>query len=61
MSGGPASASAPAAAVTGATDPVEVVDLAKTYHPDRPELSVHAVDGVSFSVARGDSMAKRRI
>jgi putative ABC transport system ATP-binding protein len=31
--------------------------LTKVYNPDRPEIAVRAVDDVSFSVARGESVA----
>lgn len=32
-------------------------DVRRTYHADRPELAVRAVDGVSFTVERGESVA----
>jgi putative ABC transport system ATP-binding protein len=37
--------------------PVEVVNLSKVYHADNAALAVRAVDKVSFSVERGDSVA----
>jgi len=40
-----------------AAEPVIVEDLVKVYNPDRPEVAVRAVDGISFRVRRGDSMA----
>jgi putative ABC transport system ATP-binding protein len=40
-----------------AADPVVVEDLVKVYNPDRPELSVRAVDGISFRVRPGESLA----
>jgi putative ABC transport system ATP-binding protein len=36
---------------------IGLVDLRKIYHPDDPELSVRAVDGISFSVQAGESVA----
>lgn len=36
---------------------IEVEDLVKTYNPSRPEIAVRAVDGVSFAVERGESIA----
>jgi putative ABC transport system ATP-binding protein len=39
------------------TAPVAVEDLSKVYNPSRPELSVRAVDRVSFTVAEGQSVA----
>jgi putative ABC transport system ATP-binding protein len=36
---------------------IRVEDLVKIYRPDRPELSVRAVDGLTFEVARGESVA----
>jgi|JI10StandDraft_1071094.scaffolds.fasta_scaffold32936_3 putative ABC transport system ATP-binding protein len=32
-------------------------DLEKVYHEDQPELAVRAVDGISFAVAPGESVA----
>ena len=40
-----------------AAEPVVVEGLVKIYNPDRPEVAVRAVDGISFRVQRGDSMA----
>ena len=40
-----------------ADSPVVIEDLAKVYNPNRPEIAVRAVDGVSFSVPRGSSLA----
>ncbi|MBX3250566.1 MAG: ABC transporter ATP-binding protein [Myxococcales bacterium] len=37
--------------------PVVVEALTKTYHADRAELAVRAVRGVSFRIARGESVA----
>ncbi len=45
------------APVAGPIDPVVVEDLVKVYNPDRPELSVRAVDGISFRVRPGESLA----
>jgi len=39
------------------SDPVVIEDLAKTYHPDDAALRVRAVDGISFRVRRGESLA----
>ena len=39
------------------SDPVVIDDLVKVYNPNRPELSVRAVDGISFRVARGSAVA----
>ena len=36
---------------------IVVEQLNKVYHPDRPEIAVHAVDKVSFSVRHGESVA----
>ncbi|UJR82489.1 ABC transporter ATP-binding protein [Sandaracinus amylolyticus] len=36
---------------------LEVDGLSKIYHPDTPELSVRAVDRVSFAVEAGESLA----
>lgn len=36
---------------------IYVRDLVKVYNPNRPELAVRAVDGVSFSIDRGESVA----
>ncbi len=38
-------------------DPVVVEDLVKVYHPETPELAVRAVDGISFRVRPGESVA----
>ncbi len=38
-------------------DPVVVENLVKVYHPDRPELSVRAVDHISFTVHRSEAVA----
>jgi len=39
-------------------DPViELAQIEKVYHPERPEISVRAVDGVSFKVDAGESIA----
>ena len=40
-----------------ATPPVAVRELSKIYHPDDAELRVVAVDAISFSVPRGESLA----
>ncbi|MAQ17056.1 MAG: macrolide ABC transporter ATP-binding protein [Sandaracinus sp.] len=40
-----------------AGDPVVLEDLTKVYNPDRPELSVRALDGVSLRVGRGEALA----
>lgn len=37
--------------------PVEVIDLVKVYNPKNPELSVRAVDGLSFAIARGSAVS----
>ncbi|MGD8858781.1 MAG: ABC transporter ATP-binding protein [Myxococcales bacterium] len=37
--------------------PVVVEDLSRVYNADRPEIAVRAVDGVSFSIERGESVA----
>jgi putative ABC transport system ATP-binding protein len=37
--------------------PVVIRDLTKVYNPDRPELSVRAVAGISFSVEKSESLA----
>ncbi len=37
--------------------PVVIEELVKVYRADRPDLAVRAVDGISFSVSRGDSLA----
>ncbi len=37
--------------------PVVIEDLTKVYHADRADLVVRAVDGVSFRIERGDSLA----
>jgi len=37
--------------------PVIVDQLVKVYNPNKPELSVRAVDGMSFKVARGEACA----
>ncbi len=34
-----------------------VSELSKVYNPDRPEIAVRAVDGVSFTIGRGESVA----
>jgi putative ABC transport system ATP-binding protein len=39
------------------TPPIVVADLAKVYESGRAELAVRAVDGISFRVARGESVA----
>ncbi len=39
------------------THPVVIDKLVKVYNPNRPELSVRALDGISFSVARGEACA----
>lgn len=40
------------------TDPVlELDQIEKVYNPERPEISVRAVDGVSFKVDAGESIA----
>ena len=36
---------------------IRVEDLVKVYRPDRPELSVRAVDGLTFAIRRGESVA----
>ncbi len=36
---------------------IEALELSRTYRADRPDLAVRAVDRVSFSVARGESVA----
>jgi putative ABC transport system ATP-binding protein len=40
-----------------AADPVVIEDLVKVYNPNRPELAVRAVDGITFRVARGEAVA----
>src|SRR5690606_15449727 len=45
------------AAVSAQADPVVVEDLVKVYHPETPELAVRAVDGISFRVRPGESVA----
>lgn len=40
-----------------ATDPVVVESLVKIYRPDDDALAVRAVDGVSFRMVRGESLA----
>jgi putative ABC transport system ATP-binding protein len=42
---------------TSQPDPVVVEDITKVYHPETPELSVRAVDGISFRVRPGESVA----
>ncbi|MCC6625446.1 MAG: ABC transporter ATP-binding protein [Deltaproteobacteria bacterium] len=37
--------------------PVVIDNLVKIYNPHRPDLAVRALDGVSFSVARGEACA----
>ena len=37
--------------------PVVVESLSKVYHPERPELRVVAVDAISFTIERGESVA----
>jgi putative ABC transport system ATP-binding protein len=39
------------------TPAIEVRELRKIYNPDRPEIAVHAVDGVTFAVEGGESVA----
>jgi putative ABC transport system ATP-binding protein len=40
------------------SDPViELAQIKKVYHPERPEIAVRAVDGVSFRVEPGESIA----
>ncbi|MCC6877968.1 MAG: ABC transporter ATP-binding protein [Sandaracinaceae bacterium] len=36
---------------------VALDDLSKVYNPTRPELAVHAVDSISFSIEHGESVA----
>jgi putative ABC transport system ATP-binding protein len=36
---------------------VAMEDLSKVYNPTRPELAVRAVDGISFSIEHGESVA----
>ena len=36
---------------------ISVDTLVKVYRPDQPELSVRAVDGISFRIPRGESVA----
>ena len=44
--------------MTGAAaEPVVIEALSKTYHPDDPALRVKAVDGISFRIRRGESVA----
>jgi putative ABC transport system ATP-binding protein len=38
-------------------DPVVLENLTKVYHPDDADLAVRAVDGVSFRMRRGESLA----
>jgi putative ABC transport system ATP-binding protein len=38
-------------------DVVVVEDLVKVYNPDRPEVSVRAINGISFRIRRGDAVA----
>jgi putative ABC transport system ATP-binding protein len=42
---------------TPATTPIVIQDLTKVYGSDRAELAVRAVDGISFRVERGESLA----
>ena len=42
---------------TPVAEPVVIEDLIKIYNPNRPELSVKAVAGISFRVPRGDAVA----
>jgi len=37
--------------------PVKIENLSKVYNPNRPELSVRAIDDLSFSIARGSAIA----
>ena len=37
--------------------PVDIENLVRIYNPNRPELSVRAVDGISFKVPRGGAVA----
>ncbi len=37
--------------------PVQIENLSKVYNPNRPELSVRAIDSLSFSIARGSAIA----
>jgi putative ABC transport system ATP-binding protein len=37
--------------------PVVIQDLYKIYHPDQPDIAVRAVNGISFTVHRGQSVA----
>lgn len=47
-----------ASIAAAATPPAVLVrDLVKIYEPDRAELAVRAVDGVSFAIARGEYAA----
>ncbi len=39
------------------SEPVIIDQLVKVYNPNRPELSVRAVDGISFKVSRGQACA----
>ncbi len=39
------------------SEPVIIDQLVKVYNPNRPELSVRAVDGISFKVPRGQACA----
>jgi len=36
---------------------IVATDLTKVYNPDKPEIAVRAVDGVSFTIERGESVA----
>lgn len=36
---------------------IELRELTKIYHPESPDLMVRAVDGLSFTIARGESVA----
>jgi len=40
-----------------AHDPVVIESLSKTYHPEDAALRVRAVDGISFRIRRGESVA----
>ncbi len=48
---------APPKVVQSDVAPVEVKGLTRIYHPDRPEIRVVALDGVSFRIERGDAVA----
>jgi len=50
-------ARAAAVANESVEDVVVVEDLVKVYNPDRPEVSVRAIDGISFRIRRGDAIA----